>query len=372
MHIILDSNIYAADYRMMGVAFQSLFEYLRLTESRLVLPRVVREEVVIGYGRRLKQESNRFEDAWRRYRHVDLGDSAQYSPKPDCRKWMRNLRQRLMKPTDGVTPIYISEITGPFLQEAFMRGIHRTKPANNDGEELRDVILWLWALSYSDSANTDVVFISDDGEFWSGDEVHPDIDRDVRSKAGRFHLFRSIPEFLKSHAPAPSRIQEGWLQQHFKLEKVTGELTDRALTELQKALPRDEIRDLSIEFCSIKAGRLYEISSDAQFAELILHLKFKFMYTESPPAPIHQALITAFGSMWGKPMQLPTSSGTPGFGFQRTTESETAPKSREARLLVCGAEAELSIRIKNNEATEISVDKLIIDRQKLFIDKSAR
>src|ERR1700687_2504169 len=181
MHIVLDSNIYAADYRMNGVAFQSLFEYLRRTESRLVLPRVVREEVVIDYGRRLKTGAKAFEEAYRKYRHLDLKSDVEAFRKPDGKYEMTRLRRKLMKPGDGVVPIYFHEITGEFLQEAFMRGIHRTRPANDNGEELRDVILWLWTLAYSDTANTEVVFVSGDGGFWEGDEIYPEHERDAKT-----------------------------------------------------------------------------------------------------------------------------------------------------------------------------------------------
>src|ERR1035437_10942034 len=179
MHIILDSNIYAADYRMKGVAFQSLFEYMRRTESQLVLPRVIREEVVVDYGRRLKKDAKEFEEVWRRYHHLDLSDTVPHFQKPDGKRRMKELRQKLMKPMDGVVPIYVPEITGAFIQEAFMRGIHRTRPANDNGEELRDVILWLWVLDYANNVDA-VTFMSDDGGFWAADGVHPDIDRDLQ------------------------------------------------------------------------------------------------------------------------------------------------------------------------------------------------
>jgi hypothetical protein len=158
MHIILDANIYAADYRMAGVAFQSLFEYMRRTEAKLVLPRVTREEVVVGYGRQLKIETKAFEEAWKRYRRVDLEEAAQFT-KPDIKSAEVKLRRKLMKPMHGVVPVYVPEITGTFVQEVFMRGIHRIRPASDDGEELRDVILWLWVLEYANTISP-VTFIS--------------------------------------------------------------------------------------------------------------------------------------------------------------------------------------------------------------------
>src|SRR5260370_32901036 len=156
MHIVLDSNIYAADYRMNGVAFQSLFEYLRRTEFRLVLPRVVREEVVIDYGRRLKTGAKAFDDAHRKYSYLDLEANVQAFRKPDGKYEMTRLRRKLMKPADGVVPIYFHEITGEFLQEAFMLCIHPTRPANVTGLEIRHVLLLLLTFTSSEPANTKV------------------------------------------------------------------------------------------------------------------------------------------------------------------------------------------------------------------------
>jgi hypothetical protein len=385
MHIILDSNIYAADYRMKGVAFQSLFEYMRRTESRLVLPRVIREEVVIDYGRRLKSEAKAFEDAWRKYRHVDLGDAVPTFRKPDGRYRMTRLRRKLMEPMDGMRPIYVPEITGTFLQEAFMRGVHRTRPANQNGEEMRDVILWLWALTYSDSANTEVAFISDDGGFWAGDAAHPDIDRDIRSKDGKVHIFRSIQEFLKHHAPAPTDVSEEWLHQHFTIQMIEREVIDRAIQVLHQTLPRGGVRALSIEEHKLKAGKLYEVSRDAQFAELQFHLVFKFVLVSASPTPFgFSGFGTGFGggfgvglgralggkmgnsswmsSQWTKGLYKPGTNVLTG-GDPEFAEAQPDPDPRDFR---CDGEAQISVRIKDNETTQVSVDKLIIDRLKLW------
>src|SRR5882762_4520844 len=105
MHIILDANIYAADYKLSGVAFKTLFDYIRRTESRLVLPRIIREEVVCGFGRRLKKESKDFLEAHRRYNLVDIDDNRSKFHKPDIRKAMNRLRRKLMKPSDEVTSL---------------------------------------------------------------------------------------------------------------------------------------------------------------------------------------------------------------------------------------------------------------------------
>jgi hypothetical protein len=371
MHIILDSNIYAADYRMDGVAFQSLFEYMRRTESKLVLPLVIREEVVVSYGRRLRSESKAFADAWYRYRHVDLAISRGTFQKPDIKTETKKLMRKLMKPMDGVKPIYIPDIKGPFMQDAFMRGIHRKRPANENGEELRDVILWLWALAYSDTADDQVVFISDDGGFWKDDGVHPDIDHDVRAKNGKLYIHRSILEFLKNHAPAPVDITGGWLQQHFEIQAIERELIDRASRELDRML--GGVVGISIEHHAIRAGKVYDVSPDAQFAELQIPLVFKFTYISpaGPESPIYGGgLFQTFagqglGQPWSPAALLNRAAlSAPSSGSIASIRSIGSVKANP--VLRCEAEAEISLRIKNNKTTEVSVAKLKIDRAKFW------
>lgn len=379
MHIILDANIYSADYRMSGVAFQSLFEYMRRTESRLVLPRITREEVVIGYGRQLKRESKAFEEAWKRYHRVDLSGESRFT-KPDIKDAMTRLRRKLMKPVDGVTPIYVPEITGAFLQEAFMRGIHRTRPANEEGEELRDVILWLWTMDYANSVDA-VTFISNDGGFWGNDEVHPDIDRDIRTKNGKLLIHRTIPEFLKAHAPAPEPMTGEWFRAHFEIQRIQGELIDGALKELRGGLPRYTFHSLSIVEHALRAGQVYAVSDDSQFAELRLHLVLKFVALSEPlrtpfqpESPMRFSLggmLTTSALMPGAFMPAalsPSTFGPGGFGGYPVLGRPLAQTETVSRDLRCNAEAQVSVRIQNSQTTEVSVDKFEIDRRQLIAD----
>lgn len=250
------------------------------------------EEVVVGYGRRLKIGAKAFEDAWRKYRLLDLENDRQQFQKPDGKYAMKALRMKLMKPTDGVRPIYVPDIRGDSIQEAFMRGVHRKRPANDEGEELRDVLLWLWTLAYCDTADAEVAFISDDGGFWTDETVHPDIENDLRTKNGKLHVYRSIQDFLKAHAPTPVDVTEEWVKQHFEFQRVERELIDRAANELSRL--KDVITDLSIKEHKVSKGKVYQISEDSQFAELELQLVFEFLRTPSPRPPLYAALQSVF------------------------------------------------------------------------------
>jgi hypothetical protein len=74
MHIILDSNVYLNDIRMAGISFQNLFALIRRTQSTLVLPHLVREEVIARYEDRLGNAAAAVKTAWKTYSGLMLFD----------------------------------------------------------------------------------------------------------------------------------------------------------------------------------------------------------------------------------------------------------------------------------------------------------
>jgi hypothetical protein len=374
MHIILDSNVYAADYRMSGVSFRTLFEYIRRTESSLVLPRLVREEVVVDYGRRLKAEAKAFEDVWNKYRHVDPGGHRERFQKPNLKHAMVDLRRRLMKPTDAVAPIYVGETTGVSVDEVFMRGVRRTRPANEQGEELRDVVIWLWAIAYSNSLLSPTAFISNDSAFWTKEGVHPDIQRDLLGSP-LMSIYRSIDDFAKQHAPAPTPATPEWLSSHFHIQAVEGQLIDRAARELAEI---GATRDLTLGRYSLTGGEVYDVAPQTQFAELQFDLVFKFVFLGGRERPFDRSFygtpslpLTPLGMGGGylanvNRMLTPTDLQPDDASFLNwTATAKAAPQSRE---LQCDAKTKISVRIRGSEPSEASIDRFSLDRMKLQLD----
>jgi hypothetical protein len=282
MDIILDANIYAGDYKFSGVAFKTLFDYIRRTESRLVLPRIIREEVVCSFGRRLKRESKNFFEAHRRYNLVDIDDRQSQFRKPDIQRAMTRLRRKLMKPSENIRPLYVPEIIGVSVEEVFMRGVHRSRPASDDGEELRDVIIWLWVLHYCSSAPGNVAFVSQDSTFWNGEEPHQHIATDIRLQENRLSICRTIDEFLKKHAPAPAEVTAEWFLTHFKVSDFERESIASATRELNGML-WGAVRDVCLDSLDFVQGSLYEVAPGVQFAELRISLSLSLNNIEPMP-----------------------------------------------------------------------------------------
>jgi len=373
MHIILDANVYSSDYRMSGVSFRTLFEYIRRTESRLVLHRLIREEVVLDYGRRLKAEAKVFAEVWNKYRHVDPSERSRFS-KPDIKRAMIDLRRRLMKPTEVVEPTYVGATRGVSVDEVFMRGARRTRPANQQGEELRDVIIWLWTIAYSHEVGVATAFISNDSAFWTKEGVHPEIQADLEANK-LVTVHRSIDDFAKQHAPAPAPVTEEWLHDYFHIQAIEGQLIDRAGGELQQ---RVLIRDLTLERYELVSGDIYDVGPQTQFAELHFNFVFKFVFLGEVDRPFLRGLGSSIASAGSfglggaylsniNSLIRPTDLQPEEAGFL----SFLAPlgkANQPSRELHCVAKAAISIRRKGSEQGEISIDGFTLDRSKLELD----
>src|SRR6266566_8913458 len=172
MDVVLDSNAYVSNYRMENISFKNLFDYLEKTGSSLVLLRIVEEEVVAKFGRALKKRSKEAAEAWREYRPLHFPEQLPAFVKPDIEDQKEQLRAKLINPAAGVKLVHVADSSNMSIADVYMRGVLRMRPARDDGEELRDVIVWLGALDYANKSKRDVAFISDDSGFWLGDAVH--------------------------------------------------------------------------------------------------------------------------------------------------------------------------------------------------------
>ena len=75
MDVVLDANMYLSDPRMEGVAFRSLLDYLRKTQSSLIVPQIVLDEVIARYPERLSAQLKRAISEVGSLRHLMLGSS---------------------------------------------------------------------------------------------------------------------------------------------------------------------------------------------------------------------------------------------------------------------------------------------------------
>jgi len=144
--------------------FKNLFDYLRRTDSRLVISALVFEEVIAQYREVLKGSIAKGTSAWTEVSDLQFS-ATQELDFPNLDNESALLERKLKAPAKGIKAILHSDYSRVDIKEVIRRGIHRYRPASNSGEQLRDVILWLHALDYAKQKKRTVAFISNDTLF---------------------------------------------------------------------------------------------------------------------------------------------------------------------------------------------------------------
>jgi hypothetical protein len=283
MQIILDTNIYLADVQLRGIGFQNLFAYVRRTGSELVLPRIVREEIVARYSDRLESAIRAVRKVWKPYSDLLLEDDSRDFDAPDVKYEIRGLRKLLKSPAKGIQLKYVADFSGVDIHEVVKRGIHRMRPASDEGEELRDVILWLFVLAYAKQSGSPVAFISGDRAFWNENEPVAQVKEDIRKAAVDVRLYRKTADFVTANAPSSEEIPTDALAKMFSRQLIEEPALSLARETLTQEYWGGRIgrlfqSDGELEIVSLMpiSGTFYKVDKDHDFAEAKILLKVKY------------------------------------------------------------------------------------------------
>jgi PIN domain len=274
MDIILDSNVYVSDYRMEGVNFRSLFDYLKKTQSNLVLFRIVREEVIAEFARDLEEQAAKTETTWEAYRRLHFPKKLSPFRKPDVKAQQKELRARLMKPPASVKLRYQKDTSKILVYEVFRRGIHRIPPADKHGEQLRDVIIWLTTLDYTKTFNREVAFISNDNGFWRDKEVHPQIAKDIDKLGAKLRVYRTIRSFVEENSPPAKPAEAKWAESIFTAFRP--EVIAAAVKAFQPRMLGTSMSiksDASLESVQFREGKIFDVAPDVQVVDLLFSVE---------------------------------------------------------------------------------------------------
>src|SRR5258708_4681556 len=148
MDVILDTNVFLSDFLMRKNQFANVLDYLRRTDSALVICKVVWDEVTNAYAERLKGDVERLGTAWEKLNEVCLTYLTPIDAPPFAQR-LEQFESRLKSPAKGVKVVFHQDYSRVDINEIVRRGVKRIRPASNSGEELRDVILWRHAIYHA-------------------------------------------------------------------------------------------------------------------------------------------------------------------------------------------------------------------------------
>ena len=220
MDVMLDTNaIRSAGLK--GPAFESLQEYLRRTESSLLLARVVISELCSQRDREIRDSlASLTKVVSKLQRHFpDLLIPTDTLKVEEC---VDQYRRELLNCAENVQ---VAEHPAHHMDELIHRLAYRVPPASANGEEARDVLLWL--LACESGKHRELAFVSGDKRAFRQDgKLRENLADEINTLSHPLHVYETIEDFLRAHHRRESSIDKKWISQQLEAERPANLIDD--------------------------------------------------------------------------------------------------------------------------------------------------
>lgn len=265
MDVVLDTNVYTSLLLSQGRdvfssnAFVELFTYLRRTKSNLILPGPVLHEITKEYSDLISASIKKAQDSWttlQRNTITPLKDC--FPPKHDAE--VKAFREELLEAGVGFEVVVLEDYKNIDIGEVVRRGVYRVRPSNDNGEELRDVVIWFVALDHAKAKQSKVAFITNDGHFKGSDgNLHPDLLRDLSTRQVELLLYDSIPKFVRSNSLESSIVLADEIAPMVKESQVADLIAAR--------FNRAKFEEVTISDIQFQGAQKYRVGDDSYYVE---------------------------------------------------------------------------------------------------------
>jgi predicted nucleic acid-binding protein len=198
MKFVLDSNIFIADFHFKSNDFKLLLDFINKQHHKLVLPRIVWEEIQAVHRRTIKKEEELFNGSKlkliRYFVEKEISDFTLNLEGETEKYGQFVLSQLKMAATE------ILAYNDAHLAEIADRAVNRIPPCSSSGEEFRDTMIWLSVLDIASSdEDRTIVFISADKHFCQDLHLHPRLSDEATQRDVTVLFYPSIDSFMKEH-----------------------------------------------------------------------------------------------------------------------------------------------------------------------------
>jgi predicted nucleic acid-binding protein len=280
MDIIIDSNILYKDPRLVSPKSQALLDYARKTKSHVVIPTIVRQEVIANMRRELTESLNQADNLMRRIDHwrFEKGSSLQKNIDVD---FEIDLYEKYIDDLIHGGVLLELPYKDEFLSQVVERLANRTKPASEKGEEFRDVVLWLSLKEYSRASDKEIIFISEDKHFYDvgSNYLHPQLATELQDEGLKVKYLGSIDEFISQHSSKIDYINREWIESALRAANFE-RLATRKIESLQRLwsyypfiegyVPTGLVL-ADFRFSKVKDYYVYELENDELFLHATCH-----------------------------------------------------------------------------------------------------
>lgn len=229
MDVVLDTNIIVGDFLITSGQFDVLFDYLRKTQSKLIIPEIVYEELESIYKQKLKEALEEYNKSVNKLKNMLVDFNLdKHKIEIDFEKEVKKYKDFLFKKLI----LYLgSEVPyrDKHLREALRRSLKRIKPCNTRGGEFRDAILWLTILEIaSKNKERGIIFISnnkkDFGSKESKNSLDPELEKEALERGVKIKYYTSLSDFISDHAKKLDFITPDWIKSKLSLDEINRQL----------------------------------------------------------------------------------------------------------------------------------------------------
>jgi hypothetical protein len=241
MDIIIDTNIIRRDLKLNDKGVEILIDYLAKTNSKLILPSIVVEEIKGLYKRVLKERFEEYTKSLDKLKStllfIKMPEAPMIDVEGDSNRYIDFIHNKFGTTDDNIIP-YKNE----YLPELVARAIQRKKPLDDKGQQFRDCILWLTLLDYAENTDEKVIaFISDNPTDFSDkgeSKLSKDLIEEAKTRGVEIKYFRTLNDFAKEHASVIDFITKEWVEDNIEksvIEKlfieILGETQEKKILE---------------------------------------------------------------------------------------------------------------------------------------------
>lgn len=243
MDIIIDSNVFKRDLKLKDKNFEILNDYLSKTQSKVILPKIVLEEIKNLYKKTLKDNFNTYATSVAKLLST-LISPEEYSKLSidvdiEATKYVEYINEKL-----NITSHNIIDYKNEYLPELVRRAINRVKPLGEDGQQFRDGLLWLTILDYaSTTENKELIFISTNSNDFAeknSTNLHKDLLKECEERGVAIHYYLTVEDFIATQASKIEFINDDWISENVDKEKIE-ELFISILSDTHKDYIKDSV-----------------------------------------------------------------------------------------------------------------------------------
>lgn len=194
MHVLLDTNIYMMDLTFSKPEHEALKNYLSMTNSRLLLPEIISNEVYKNIETSAMKELRTIKGLY--------GTRVGLIPETITVETVSTaLKERFDKFAEGMK-VFSIDNKNIDLQNLIDKSLVETPPFKSQGRGFRDALIWESLLKYLNStAETQVAFITNNSNDFGKNELKLELHEELvkLNVQDRVHFFNSLGEFLTEY-----------------------------------------------------------------------------------------------------------------------------------------------------------------------------